>query len=56
LFGIYVPWLAAPLNLALLDLSQLATALGLGIASVLAAWFCLGLLRYDGPFKGAEHG
>ncbi|BDU52694.1 ATPase [Limnohabitans sp. INBF002] len=56
LFGIYVPWLAAPLNLAPLDVSQLATALGLGAASVLAAWFCLGLLRYDGPFKGAEHG
>jgi len=56
LLGVYVPWLAAPLNLAPLDVPQVMTALGLGVASILGAWFCLNLLRYDGPFKGAEHG
>ena len=56
LLGIYVPWLAEPLNLAPLHASQLLAALGLGVASILAAWVCLSLLRYDGPFKGAEHG
>ena len=54
--GMYVPWLAAPLNLAPLDVSQVMTALGLGVASILGAWFFLNLLRYDEPFKGAEHG
>ena len=39
LLGVYVPWLAAPLNLAPLDVSQVMTALGLGVASILGAWF-----------------
>ena len=56
LLGVYVPWLATPLNLAPLDVSQGMTALGLGVASILLAWLCLSLLRYDGRFKGAEHG
>ena len=56
LLGVYVPWLAGPLNLAPLNVSQVMTALGLGVASILLAWLCLNLLRYDGRFKGAEHG
>jgi uncharacterized membrane protein len=56
LLGVYVPWLAGPLNLAPLNASQVVTALGLGVASILLAWLCLNLLRYDGRFKGAEHG
>jgi P-type Ca2+ transporter type 2C len=56
LLGVYVPWLATPMNLAPLGGLQLMTALGLGVASILGAWVCLHLLRYDGLFKGAEHG
>jgi hypothetical protein len=54
--GVYVPWLAAPLYLAPLDVAQVMTALGLGVASILGAWVCLSLLRYDGSFKGVQHG
>jgi Ca2+-transporting ATPase len=54
--GVYVPWLAAPLYLAPLDVAQVMTALGLGGVSIVTAWICLRLLRYDGPFKGAQHG
>ncbi len=56
LLGVYVPWLAAPLNLAPLDVAQLVTALGFGVASIAGAWVCLRLLRYDGPSKGVQHG
>jgi magnesium-transporting ATPase (P-type) len=54
--GVYVPWLAAPLYLAPLDVAQVMAALGLGVVSIVTAWICLRLLRYDGPFKGAQHG
>jgi P-type Ca2+ transporter type 2C len=56
LLGVYVPWLATPLNLAPLGGMQVMVALGLGVASILGAWVCLYLLRYDGPFKGVQHG
>jgi len=56
LLGVYVPWLAAPLNLAPLDVVQLITALGLGVASIAGAWVCLRWLRYDAPSKGVQHG
>jgi magnesium-transporting ATPase (P-type) len=56
LLGVYVPWLATPLNLAPLEALQLMVALGLGFASVLGAWLCLRLLRYDEPSTGVMHG
>jgi hypothetical protein len=54
--GVYVPWLAAPLYLAPLDVAQVMTAWGLGVVSIVTAWICLRLLRYDGPSKGVQHG
>ena len=56
LLGVYVPWLASSLKVTALNVTQLTAALGLGLASVLAAWVCLRLLRYDAAFKGAKHG
>ncbi len=56
LLGVYIPWLAAPLNLAPLGVMQVMIALGLGVVSIVGAWLCLRLLRYDEPFKGAQHG
>jgi len=56
LLGVYVPWLASSLKVTALNVTQLTAALGLGLVSVLAAWVCLRLLRYDAAFKGAKHG